>query len=344
MRWILLALLVLLPVSSSWASDPVIDAQEAKSICSQVVHDMSARDLASKQVTFLKPSASLQKRLLDLGWGDPKGTYAQVDVHGHHEIYDHHLIGGSCSAYDIVRVRALKKDESADDAVDPEPQEDGDNNDLRWAGWGESSTLLKINGEAVVLEGTTAVYAYHEGERMPLCTLEAPTSITVVRSGSGAVCAAAQKHATPKVAGSSIQTNDKDLLHWGIQSNTAESITVTDGRRSLHLGHFHFDSGAGCGASLDYLAELDASNQVVGSPLTGSLLGIRGKIGDQVNHATFYAQQTVMNFKGHVLIARKSATTEIDQLDGSRLKKICELQDVPQPQIKELLIQQPSKK
>jgi hypothetical protein len=315
-----------------------MDAKEAKSICSQIVHDMTARDLASKQVTFSKPSASLQKRLLDLGWDDPNGTYAEIEVYGRHEIYDNHLVGGSCSAYDIVRVRALNKDESAKDAQDPEPEEDVDNNDLRWSGWGASSTLLKIGGAAVILEGTTAVYGYHEGERMPLCTLEAPTSVTLIRSGHGAVCAAAQKHEIFKVPGYSIETNAQSLLNWGIRSDKAESITVMGGRRSLHLGNFHFDSAAGCGASLEYLAELDASNQVMESPLTDTLLGIRRPVGNEVNQVKSFAEQTVMEFKGQAFIARKSLTTEIDQLDGSRLKKVCELQDVPQPKIKELFI------
>jgi hypothetical protein len=344
MRWILLAIFTLLPVSLIRAADPIIDAQKAKSICSQVVHDMTTRDLASKKITFSKPSESLQKHLLDLGWDDPNGTYAEIEVHGHHDIYDDHLTGGSCSGYNVVRIRSLKKDESANDAEDPEPQENDDNNDLRWAGWGENSTLLKIDGEAIVLEGKTAVYAYHDGERIPLCTLEAPTSITVIRSGNGAICTAAQKHAIPKITGSPMQTNGEDLLQWGIQSDAADSIAVMNEGNPLHLGHFHYDSGAGCGASLDYLAELDANNQVVRSPLTGTLLGIQAPIKDQVHQATFYAEQAVMNFNGQVLIARKSIVTQIDRLDGNNLKEICELEDVPQPQIKDLLIEEPSKK
>lgn len=344
MRWVFPVLLVLLPVSLSWASDSVIDARGAKSICSEVVHGMTARDLKSKQVTFSKPSPSLQKRLLDLGWDDPNGNFAQIDDHGRHEIYDYHLVGGSCSTYDIVRVRALKKDESATDAEDLEPQEDSDNPDLRWAGWGASSTLLKIHGAVVVLEGTTAVYAYHDDERVPLCTLEAPTSITVLRSGSGGICAAAQKHAIRKVAGSLINSDATELGKWGVRSDKAESITVTNGQIPLHLGRFHFDSGAGCGASLEYLAELDANNRVVNSPLTATLLGIRTPNDTQGNQAIFFASQTVMTLNGHVLIARKSLATEIDQLNGNHLDKICELEDVPQPQIKEVLIQQPAKK
>ena len=83
------------------------------------------------------------------------------------------------------------------------------------------------NGEAIMLDVTTAAYAYYEGERMLLCTLGAPTSITVIRSGRRAICVAAQKHAIPRAAGSPTQTNRKYLLQRGIQSDAAESTIAT---------------------------------------------------------------------------------------------------------------------
>ncbi|HEV2679594.1 MAG TPA: hypothetical protein VGV14_03765, partial [Rhodanobacter sp.] len=337
MKWILVVAATWLWADVSTAAAHNIDQQGARTICSQIVGEMTSSKKSQGAIKFSTASPDLQKRLSEMGWSDPDGQYAELKIHGKTEVFEYRETGGSCHSEDIVRVRTLKTGESVDDAVDSDLAVSQDDNDLRWATWGASSDLYKVRGEAVVVAGTAwnaAVYAYQEDARVPLCTIKAPASTMVVRSGGNdLVCKAAQRHELTKVPETKITIQKHELDDWGIRSDSEKLVMADSETNHLQLANLHFDSGAGCGSSQEYLVQVDATGHIVDSQLTRALLDVYTN-GAGERFANSHTEVSVLTFGRQPVVAKKDAKhTKIFRLGKDSISPICELDDLPQSKI-----------
>jgi hypothetical protein len=342
MRWSYLIWLSLLPTSVVAATGGPLDAAEAKAICGDIVQGMRTQSLAKHQVHFSQASPALEKELATMGWNDSgsylstgNGTYATVTIQGKRDIFESMQNTGTCSTDDIVQVHPLDKGVTTDAAAaDEHSPGEADDDDLRWATWGASSSLYVIRGRFVVLEGTTAVYAFSDGKRLPLCVLKAPSSKTVIRHGEGAMCMAAKEHSIPK-ASSVDFTPDKGATDaWGFSSDSARIATVGQRDNADHFGHFHFDSSAGCGGSFEYLTQVDATGHILDTPLTRALLGVKDQKSANEGGIESYTNESVFDFHGQSVIAQtEGPITKLYHIKNGGLQQDCELEDIPQPEV-----------
>jgi hypothetical protein len=342
MKWMLVVAATWLWAGVSTATAHNIDQQGARAICSQIADGMTSGKKSPDTIKFSKASPVLQKRLSEMGWSDPDGQYAELKIHGKTEVFESLETGGSCHSGDIVRVRALSDGESVEDAVGSDLAVSQDDEDLRWATWGASSELYKVGGEAVVVAGTAwnaAIYVYQEGARVPLCTIKATASTTVVRNGgNNPVCKAAQRHELAKLPETKTTIGKQELDDWGIRSDSEKLIMANNGRNHLQLANLHFDSGAGCGGTQEYLVQIDENGHIVDSQLTRALLNVYSS-GAGERFPSSHDETSVLTFGRQLLVAQRDAKrTKIFRVDKDSISPICELEDLPQSKIDRILV------
>lgn len=267
-------LMVALAVQSVHAGAPRLSGDKAQQICERVLALANSGTLESSTLPFERPSAAEIAT-----WEEERRTrgeahfeypeaklFADLDGNGKPSLL-YRLEGlGTCRNFIIVDVEAITQGRVSYSPYEPGYIGVGDeiaidaDDDLRWAGWGNTEYLLHILGEPVVLSGrvglgrdnVSLVSWFREGRKRPLCSFERtgeivqtvavaadhqlcraalrPKKITVkMEPGSEAVAAMLRK----QIAGiDQVSLTSIDLNRDGVVDRIARSVS---------------SSGAGCG-------------------------------------------------------------------------------------------------
>lgn len=269
---LLLVLAIALPVR---ADAPRLPAEKAQQICERVLALANSGALERSVLPFDRPSdaevANREEERKTRGEAHfeyPEAKlFADVDGNGKSNLL-YRLQGlGTCRNFKIVDAGAITQRRVSYSPYDPEYIGVGGlmaidkDDDLRWAGWGNTEYLLNVMGEPLVLSGRVGLSSmnlrlvswFRERRKRPLCSFEPTHDIvqTVAVSEDDQLCRAAlrpERIAAKMEPGSeAVAAMLRTQFGGGVYQVSFTSVDLNRDGVVDRIARGVLSSGAGCG-------------------------------------------------------------------------------------------------